>query len=142
MAEYIANAHEYYWYLSTPYSNYELGRDAACEMAYVATVLCMKAGINALSPIAHCHDMAKNHSLPTDYEFWKNWNHSLIRVSRGIIVVTAPGWSESKGVNGEMTFAGQLGKPIFYMKPNGPPPDLTGKLIGELPKIEGGFFPS
>lgn len=105
-----------YFYLASPYSHPDPDMmQARYEAARDMTAVLANSGIFCFCPIAHTHDMAKANHLPTNFEFWDNWNQAMIRGSCGIIVLKLTGWEESKGVTAELQFARSIGKPILWM---------------------------
>ncbi len=103
-------------YLASPYSHpdqrvREQRFDWACR---VASDL-MKEGWKIFSPIAHSHPIAR-YGLPTDYDYWKDWNHRLIRCMQELWVLKLPGYEDSKGLTGEIKFAIDEGKALKYLE--------------------------
>lgn len=70
------------------------------------------------SPIVHCHETARLHELPTNFEFWIDYNNAMIEASKGIIVLMTDGWKQSKGVKAEMIFAENLKLPRLWIAPS------------------------
>jgi hypothetical protein len=106
-----------YLYLASPYTHpdpavrqwrYEAVRD-------FAAFLCRKRQW-IFCPIMHSHDMTINHQMPYEFEFWDDWNKSLIYPSGGVIVFQIDGWDISRGIKSEIEYAVQLGKPLMYSK--------------------------
>jgi nucleoside 2-deoxyribosyltransferase len=64
------------------------------------------------SPIAHCHSIAEQHTLPTDYEYWHAYNRKMIDHCDELYVMDVAGRETSKGVLAEIDYASELGKPI------------------------------
>lgn len=69
------------------------------------------------SPIAHCHPIAVNYGLPTNYEFWRWYDESMIRICEQFAILRIDGWMQSKGVKNEIEYARQLRKPIIHLEP-------------------------
>lgn len=95
-----------YTYLAIAYSGRE---EESFDFSMVAAAHYFNAGVHVYSPIAHCHPIAKAHSMPTDFDFWKNYNHAMIKSSNEVHVLVPPGWEVatigSIGVQGEFLFA-------------------------------------
>ena len=68
------------------------------------------------SPIVHCHSIAKNFGLPTEFEFWQNMDRIMISKSDRVEVLMMDGWKESKGVQSEIEYCKEINKPISYIK--------------------------
>jgi hypothetical protein len=67
------------------------------------------------SPIVYGHELALRHDLPTDAEFWWNFNEAFMRRANCLHVYCLPGWKESKGVKKEIEYAEEKGIPIVYL---------------------------
>lgn len=74
----------------------------------------MKEGVIALSPIAHCHMIAKMCAMPVDFEFWQNYCIGLIDRCDAVVVLQLKGWEDSRGIKCELEYAQALGLPISY----------------------------
>ena len=79
----------------------------------------MAQGCYVYSPIVHCHEIAAKYALPTDFSYWKGYNIDMIRRCDAFYILTIPGWEESKGVTGELTFAQSAGLEIVYVNEEG-----------------------
>jgi hypothetical protein len=66
------------------------------------------------SPIVHCHEMAKIHTLPKDFSFWKNYNKAMLERASGIILLKLEGWQESEGLQDEWKFARETNMPVTF----------------------------
>ena len=109
-----------YYYISNPYNGTEEQRE---ERAQVAALVCghlLKRGIHAWSPIVHNHAMMKTfdqftleerRSIILDFDF------SLLRASKGMIVLTIDGWDKSYGVKAEIDLCQKLSIPVNYLDP-------------------------
>ncbi len=74
-----------------------------------------KRGELVYSPIVHYHQVALNHDLPTDFEFWRDLNFQMIALCTRLKVVRLPGWKESKGVREEEAYAISIYKPVSHI---------------------------
>jgi hypothetical protein len=74
----------------------------------------MKNGLTVFSPIAHCHDIARYCTLPTNYEFWENYCLRMMDVASAMVVLQLDGWDLSRGLTSEIRYATHLGIPISY----------------------------
>ncbi|MEA1909555.1 MAG: DUF1937 family protein [Patescibacteria group bacterium] len=106
-------------YLASPYSH----PDPAVREARNLSV-CKKAGelMNhgyiVYSPIAHTHPIAVVCNLPTDWEFWKQYDISFIEWADEVWIYTMPGWEKSRGIIAEIRSARNLNKPVEYLQWN------------------------
>lgn len=107
-------------YLASPYSHKD---PAVMEERYLAAMDCtawlLKQKLWVYSPIVHCHEIAKQHSLPTDFEFWKEYNKHMLGLASLLYVLAIPGWTKSIGVAGEMARAREIHLPCFELTKNG-----------------------
>lgn len=107
-----------FWYLATPYSKFPGGIEAAWRLACREAGLLIRHGIPTYSPIAHSHAIASVTGMdPGCHDIWLPVDLPLLDASRGVIVLMAPGWQESKGMAMEMDRAWEAGKTIVYMEP-------------------------
>jgi Domain of unknown function (DUF1937) len=103
-------------YLDSPYSHpLAATRELRYRAARDATAWLLRHRIWTYSPIVHCHDLAAQSGMPTDFEFWGDYNHAMIDRADELLVLTIEGWKESVGVNEEITYAADLGLPIRLM---------------------------
>ena len=66
-------------YLASPYTHKK--REVMMDRhhaASVATAQLLLKGAVVFSPIVHCHEIALEHQLPTDFAFWQNLRNHLI----------------------------------------------------------------
>lgn len=103
-----------FYYLASAYSHpdpdvrqkrYEQVRDAAAAL--------LGQGEFVYAPILQTHDMAIHHELPTEFEFWDGFNQAMIRASRGMLILRNDGWRASRGIQAEVEFCRDIGKPIY-----------------------------
>ena len=79
-----------YYYIATPYSLFAGGREAAFRMSCRVTADLMRAGVPCFSP--------------------------MMDGAKGLIVVKAPGYLESRGVQAEIAVFVAAEKPIHFMQ--------------------------
>jgi hypothetical protein len=100
-------------YLASPYSRYAAGIDAAFVEACRITASLISRGYSVYSPIAHTHPVALHGALdPLDHSIWLPFNAAMMHASSGLIVSLLPGWDSSTGVQHEIDYFAQAGKPI------------------------------
>jgi len=105
-------------YLGTPFTH--INREVV-ELRYnlitrAAGALILQQRI-ILSPITHCHPIAKLLTFPIDYKYWRHINRAYIRASKKFLILTLPGWLESKGLTAEREYASSLGIPLEKINP-------------------------
>lgn len=103
-------------YLAVPYSHPD---SAVMEERFnrvnrVAARL-MREGLHIYSPISHSHSIALAGELPRDWEFWKEYDQTILSMCGKLIVLTLDGWQESKGVMAEIQIAKDLELEIEYI---------------------------
>jgi len=107
-----------YWYLASPYEAHPSGLQIAYESAVDALATLLPAGVVAVSPIVLGHPVAIMGNIDaTDHATWLPLNTALMDAARGLIVLKAPGWAQSKGLRHELERMTRLGRPIVYMNP-------------------------
>lgn len=105
-------------YLASPYTHENrqviLMRTRAAEKAAAKL---MQAGHVVFSPIAHSHAIAEHLGNHVDGAFWKVQDEPYLRMCDRMVVLTLPGWEQSKGVSYELAVARERGIPIEFMEP-------------------------
>jgi uncharacterized protein DUF1937 len=92
-------------YISSPYSHPDRNvREHRYHRALAYTAKLLQAQQWCYSPIVHCHNIAKMYNLPTDAEFWKDYNAHMMDAASHFHVLTISGWKESLGVQWEMEY--------------------------------------
>lgn len=100
-------------YLATPYtSTNPVTVDYRVRAVNKVAADFMKAGHVVFSPISHSHTIAMENNLPTTFEFWQVQNHAFIDWADMVMILTIPGWKESKGVADEIEYARKIGCPV------------------------------
>ena len=69
------------------------------------TAKLLTEGQHVYSPIVHCHELAKKFELPRDFEFWKEYNYTMLQNSSKLLIAMMPGYLDSTGLTGEKLFA-------------------------------------
>jgi hypothetical protein len=103
-------------YLAVPYSHEDekIREERFLKVNKVAARL-LKEGLTVFSPISHSHPIAMAENLPTDFDFWVQFDTAFLSHSKKLIVLMLDGWKESKGVIGEIKIAQELNIPIEYI---------------------------
>lgn len=123
------------FYLATPYTNYPDGIEIAFREASRLCAELLKSGIEAYSPIAHCHPLAMHGDLDAlDRDFWLKYQRSMMLRCDGLIVAEMIAWNESHGIRHEIEFFTKSRKPIFHLKPL----DMTIRQIHQPIPAEAG----
>lgn len=104
-------------YAASPYTR-QPNRDTACREVCLVVAELMKAGVYAISPIAHSHTVAMLSGLnPTDHSFWLDQCRPLQDACDAMVIVKLPGWDESDGIKAEWAQAWVNEQPIYYLDP-------------------------
>jgi hypothetical protein len=103
-------------YLACPYSDENPAvRVERFEAANRAAGALMRKGLHVFSPISHTHPIAVCCDLPLDWEFWQGYDRAVLAACCKVIVLTLPGWKQSRGIAGELEIAREFGLPVSYM---------------------------
>lgn len=100
-------------YVASPYTSPDesiMHERYLAAMRYTSNAL--RNGHFVFSPIVHCHEMARQYTLPRDHEFWLAYDKIMIDASSGIEVLAIPGWLVSAGVQWEIEYAQSMSIPI------------------------------
>lgn len=84
------------------------------KITKVSGLLALKGIVN-FSPITQSHEQAKYCDLPTDWEFWRNIDLSVLSHCDEVWILCLDGWKSSIGVQSEIAAAQITGKPIRYI---------------------------
>jgi hypothetical protein len=68
-----------------------------------------------LSPVVVGHNIVMKYGINAEFEYWATYCDSEIANCDEVHVLTIDGWKESTGVQAELKFAKQMGKPILYI---------------------------
>lgn len=106
-----------YCYLAAPYSSPDpIIREQRVEAANILAAYLMEhLGAVVYSPITHSAGVVAHLLQETveDHRFWMRQCLPLLQHARRVIVLTAPGWKESKGVQMELEAARAMGIPVY-----------------------------
>ncbi len=107
-------------YLASPYSHPEeairYGRfHRVCEVC----AKLMDRGLHIYSPIAHTHPVAICGSLPTGFDYWREYDMWFISRVEAVYVLMLDGWKESVGVTAEIAMARECDIPVKYLTAEG-----------------------
>lgn len=107
-------------YLASPYSHPEPAvRQRRYEQTMAAQAYLLRRGEHVYSPIVACHPMALAHDLPTDAEWWAEYNLDMLKRCSDVYVLCLFGWEDSKGVAQEIEWAKQYKREPLLVDWNG-----------------------
>ena len=105
-------------YVGTPYTLYPGGVDRAYEDTLVLTGKLVDRGIMAFSPIVHAHAI-KKHVADKSFEFWvERYDTAFMKKADCLIVAMMPTWEISRGLQHEIQYFLEAGKPVYYLDPD------------------------
>ena len=108
-------------YLCAPYSApTPEEREARFIQANKAAAKLMLEGHVVFSPISHSHPIAHHIGNHLSHEFWLKQDFAFMEWADEMVILTAPGWTKSKGIQLEIDEWVDIGKtrPIRYMRPD------------------------
>ena len=71
-----------------------------------------------LSPVVHCHEIARVSGLDGSWETWQPYCFKLLDLCQIMVVLKLPGWIESKGVQAECEEAARRMMPVLFSEPD------------------------
>lgn len=107
------------FYISTPYTLFPKGRQAAFEEAAIITARLLDVtGDVCFSPIVHCHPLAEFGGLdPLDMKRWLPFCEIMLSKCDTLIVAHMESWENSSGIAYEIDRAWQWKMPVFDCDP-------------------------
>lgn len=118
-------------YLASPYSHPDPAvRRWRYDKVCALTADLLQAGRHVFSPIVYSHSLAERFSLPGSWDFWQRVDLEFIDRCDEVLVYQLPGWEESVGVQAEIAYAKEQGKPVCFL-----PDDGQQAMTRRLPKI-------
>lgn len=105
------------YYLASPYTHPDpIVRETRFRAVQILAQQLMRRGYTLIEPIAASHYKATRLNQSGLYTDWQTFCRKLVGVSDGVIVASCiPGWEQSHGVQDEIWYARQLGKPVFFV---------------------------
>lgn len=106
-------------YLASPYTHPDPAvREERFQAVCRAAAALMREGHFVFSPIAHSHPIDLCMAAPQPGDFWKAQDVPILRHASRLVVLTLPGWEESRGLKWEMEIARQIHMPVSFMEPD------------------------
>jgi uncharacterized protein DUF1937 len=103
-------------YLACPYSHLDRAvREERFNIVNKVAAKLISEGIHIFSPISQSHPMVE-YGLPTDWEYWLEYDSFILAHCSKLIVLMLPGWQTSIGVAAEIRIAERLGLEIDYIR--------------------------
>ena len=108
------------FYLASPYTNPR--REVVLERVHkvnLAAAHLFKKGYFVFAPICHTHSIRDCCNFLEGYwEFWQDYDKKMLSLCDELVILTLPGWTDSKGVIEEIAYAKVLKMPISYLDPD------------------------
>jgi len=107
-------------YLACPYSHVEMSiRIARFEESARAAAYLIHQGMFVYSPITMTHPIDlvmadEGDTMGTDY--WVDFDEAFMDVCAEMIILTLPGWQQSRGIAREIAYFEAAGKPIRFLE--------------------------
>lgn len=111
-----ANNNGGFYYLASPYSNPdELIRESRARAVYGIHAYLLSKGIFSYSPILAAHPASLDYDLPKDHLFWWKFNLAFMLPAIAMLIAPIPGYDSSKGIDAEVEYFRNAGKPIYLL---------------------------
>lgn len=106
-------------YLASPYSHPEISfREERFARARKFMLEALRQQLIIFSPIVYCHELAYDAKIPTDADYWWNFNISILRHCTELWALKIEGWENSRGMRWEIETANHLHIPVNYVNLN------------------------
>jgi len=103
-------------YLAIPYTNYsDHEREWIFETANRIAFKYFWEGKTVISPITHCHPIAK-YGFKGDFSVWREFDMELLKICSSVVVVCIEGWELSTGIKHEIEYAQANNIPVYYIR--------------------------
>jgi len=105
-------------YLSAPYSKYTNKSALMMAIMTISGIYQLRnQGHHVVSPLFNHYSLNNVPGLGSDYAFWKDYSRNLLKRCDKVVVIKAPGWEESSGVEDEVKLAKELGIKVEFVDP-------------------------
>ena len=105
-------------YLATPYTHDDpLIEDYRAMVSDKIAADLTADGRVIFAPISAWHHISRKHKLPGLFEYWLKLDEEFLKICKTMIIITLPGWRESRGVNAEINIAETYYIPIIRIDP-------------------------
>lgn len=101
-------------YLAAPYSGDKETINARMELFGKCAARLINKGHFVVSPLYN-HFILHHEDLPGDWDYWQHYSRATLAQCKAIIVLMIDGYSDSKGVQGEIEFATERGIRVYYL---------------------------
>lgn len=110
-----------YVYLASPYTSYPLGYEAAHDVACDAAAWLIEHRVPVFCPIAHSHPISTRSPAlaDADHDTWLAEDRPFVLNAAALVVLWTGGVEESHGIGVELSWARELGLPVFRLHRRG-----------------------
>lgn len=103
-------------YLAAPYNDPDPAVvQARIEIIYHAMAELMKEGKHVVTPL-FMHEIVVRHKLDSTYEYWEDYCLDVLKRCDRMIILCLPGWTESRGIKGEIECCRRTSKSITFIE--------------------------
>lgn len=103
-------------YLACPYAHKDESiRKLRFEQVTEVAAKLARKGHKIFSPITHGHQINIRGDSVLGWQYWRQFDFEVLRISKKMFVLTLDGWKESRGVTEEIELARQLNIDIDYL---------------------------
>lgn len=109
---------DYLYYLASPYTGYTAMGGTPEAFRHVAAITgeLIKRRVLVFSPICHCHPPTVEAQIrEDDHGFWIDLDKKYIDRCDALLVAPMPGRLTSKGIQMEIDYCREQGKPVWYL---------------------------
>ncbi len=105
-------------YIASPYTHEDKDvENARFSAVYDYTTRLMQLGVVCFSPIVYGRQFHVDGRSPGDFDYWRDFNESILIGCAEMHVLRLEGLEKSKGVRHEIDFANKNGIRMRFIKP-------------------------
>ena len=101
-------------YLASPYTDPDPSvQEQRYQMVRALAARLFAQRIWVFAPIVHCHDISISHGLPGDFEFWDEYDRTMLYHCDDMWIAPLPGWEDSRGIKAEREICADYNMPVY-----------------------------
>jgi hypothetical protein len=105
-------------YLGLPYMHDdEVVMDFRADISDIVAADLANRGFNVFAPISAWHHISKKYGLPGEWEYWKDFDESFIKICSKVLIIILEGWRQSVGVTAEIDLSKKYNLEVGYIDP-------------------------
>jgi len=123
------------YYLASPLKGTPEEEAYRCDVSLKLTTAFLAQGIHVFSPLIYTQQIVESlgfSSMEERRQVIIDYLFDFLKVSKGMILITAPGWKESWGVQQELKFSYKNHIPVYTINPDKIPEDLSTVLTASV----------